>query len=90
MPFVVGDRVTLSAANLADYTTAISHSKVTAVNTTSGRDGNFQTSVTVDANTSGILTAFSHTDSTLRKSVKVSALTEGTAGVLYVQQVQRR
>ena len=89
MPFVVGDYVTLSAANDAEYTTAISHAEVTAVNTTSSYDGNFQTSITVDADTSGIVTAFAHRDSTLRRSFKVSARTEGGSGSLYVQQVQR-
>ena len=89
MPFVVGDFVTLSAANEAQYTTAISHAEVTALNTTTGINGNFQTSVTVSADTSGIATAFSHRDSTLRRSFKVSALTDGTAGTLYIQQVQR-
>jgi hypothetical protein len=88
MPFVVGDRVTLSAANDAEYTTAISHAEVTAVNTTSSYDGNFQTSITVNADTSGIVTAFAHRDSTLRRSFKVSAITEGGSGQLYVQQVQ--
>jgi len=91
MPFAVGDRVTLNNANESMYTDAISHAEVTAVNTTSGRDGNFQTSVTVSANTAGIVTAFSHTDATLRRSFKVSAIAEGNgSGTLVFQQVQRR
>ncbi len=89
MPFGVGDRVTLSSANLGDYTTAINHVEVTSVNTSAGFDGNFQTSITVNANTAGILTAFHSADSTLRRSVKLSALTEGAAATVYFQQVQR-
>ena len=89
MPFGVGDRVTLSSANLADYTTAISHVEVTSVNTSAGVGGNFQTSITVNANTAGILTAFHSADSTLRRSVKLSALAADGAGAVYFQQVQR-
>lgn len=90
MPFVVGDFVTLSDANEAQYTTAISHAEVTSLNTTTGRNGNFQTSVTVDADTSGIVTAFNHRDSTLRRSFKVSGIADSGTGTIYVQQVQRR
>jgi len=89
MPFGVGDRVTLSSANLADYTTAISHVEVLSVNTSAGVGGNFQTSITVNANTAGILTAFHSADSTLRRSVKLSALAADGAGAVYFQQVQR-
>ena len=89
MPFGVGDRVTLSSANLDDYTDAINHVEVTSVNTSAGFDGNFQTSITVAANTAGILTAFHSADSTLRRSVKLSALSEGGTAAVYFQQVQR-
>ena len=92
MPFAVGDRVTLSEANLSDCTDAISHVEVTAVNRTAGVDGNHQTSITVDANTAGIVTAFSaaNLNSTLRRSFKLSALSQsGTVGTVYFQQVQR-
>lgn len=89
MPFGIGERVTLSGANEPLYNTTISHAKVTSVNTSSDYNGNFQTSITVDADTSGILTAFSSKDATLRRSVKVSAISQGaTNGSIHVQQVQ--
>ena len=88
LPFGVGDRVTLSGANFAHYNALINHSKVLSVNTSSNYNGYFQTSITVDANTSAITTAFSSSDATLRNSQRVSAITNGGAGSLFVQQIQ--
>jgi len=89
MPFGIGECVTLSGANESLYNTIINHARVTSVNTNSSYDGNFQTSITVDADTSGILTAFSSRDATLRRSIKVSAISQGgTGGSIHVQQVQ--
>jgi len=88
MPFGVGDRVTLSNANFAEYNSLINHAKVLSVNTTSSFNGNFQTSITVEVNTSAITTAFSASDATLRNSLRVSALTNGGAGSIFLQQVQ--
>jgi len=89
MPFNIGDRVTLTAANDANWTTLINDTKVTAVNTTAGVSGFFGTRITVEANTSGISTAWSHVDSTLIRSQKVSGIsTGGSKGAVYIQQVQ--
>jgi len=89
MPFGVGDRVTLSGSqHFAQYNSLINHAKVLSVNTTSSFDGNFQTSITVDVNTSAITTSFSASDATLRNSLRVSALTNGGAGSIFLQQVQ--
>ena len=89
MPFVEGDRVTLTGANFAHYDTLIKHAKLISGNTTSTFDGNFQTSITVDTNTAAITTSFSAPDATLRRSLKVSALSQGgTGGSIHVQQVQ--
>jgi len=89
MPFSVGDRVTLSGANFSHYDVLINHAKVLSVNTKSSYDGNFQTSLTVEADTSGITTAFSSTShATLRSSQRVSAITNGGAGSIFVQQIQ--
>ena len=44
---------------------------------------------TVDTNTAAITTSFSAPDATLRRSLKVSALSQGgTGGSIHVQQVQ--
>ncbi len=88
MPFGVGDKVTLSGANFAQYNTLITDVEVLSVNTNTSYNGNFQTSITVDANTSGITTAFSSPDATLRRSNRISAITNGGAGSIFVQQVQ--
>jgi hypothetical protein len=88
MPFGVGDRVSLSGSNDSNYETLINHSKVLSVDTSSNYNGYFQTRLVVDADTSGILTAFSYSDATLRNSIKVSSRTNGGSGTLFVQQVQ--
>lgn len=88
MPFGVGNRVTLSGANEAQYNTIINYAEVTSVDSTSGVDGYNQTRITVAADTSGIVTAFASKDATLRAAVRVAARTTGNSGTLYVQQVQ--
>lgn len=88
MPFGVGDRVTLSGANFAQYNSTINHAKVLSVNTKSDFNGNFRTSITVEADTSAITTPFSSQDATLRNSQRVSAITNGGAGSIFVQQIQ--
>ena len=87
-PFGVGDCVTLET-NLADsnWATIISHVGVDSVDQTADYDGTYSTRVTLSANTSGISTAFSDNDATLRKSIKVGAIATG-AGSIFVQQVQ--
>ena len=88
-PFGVNDRVTLEGSNFdSNYSTLINNSKVISVNTTSGIDGYFMTRITVDADTSGIITAFSSQDASLRNSLRVSAITYGGSGSIHVQQVQ--
>lgn len=83
VPFGVGDFVTLSGSTYHDF----SHRKVLSVNTTSSYDGYHQTRLTVDYNSSGIVTAFSEQNSSITISNKVSAKGLG-AGTLYYQQVQ--
>jgi len=85
VPFGVGDYVTLTASGQSYYD--FSHQRVISVDTSSGVDGYFQTRMTVNYNSSGIVTAFSPTDATVTASNKVSAYGVG-AGTLYYQQVQ--
>jgi|TARA_Y100000356_G_scaffold34717_1_gene26308 hypothetical protein len=94
MPFGIGDRVTMTGANDSNYDTVISNTQVTAVNTTAGFDGNFQTSITVEADTSGISTAFTaNSGAAIFSSQRISVLQgkadAGGGGALYFQQVQR-
>ena len=83
-PFGVGDFVTLTGSAHHNFI----HSQVISVNTTSGVDGYYQKRFTVDYNSSGILTAFNSPDASVSLSYRLAARTEGSAGVVYVQQVQ--
>jgi len=83
VPFGVGDFVTLSGSTYHDF----SHKEVLSVDTSSSYDGYFQTRLTVDNNSSGIVTTFSERDSLISISNKVSAKGVGS-GTLYYQQVQ--
>ena len=85
LPFSVGDYVTLTGASevLYNFTSA----EVLSVDTSSGVEGLFQTRMTVNYNSSGILTAFSSPYASIVTANKVSAYGVG-AGTLYYQQVQ--
>ena len=85
VPFGVGDYVTLTASGQSYYN--FTHQRVISVDTTSNVGGYYQTRMTVDYNSSGIVTAFSSADATVTASNKVSAYGVG-AGALYYQQVQ--
>ena len=90
-PFGVGNSVSITATDQSYYDDIIKDSSVTAVDNTAGVGGAFGTRITLDADTSGIVTAMSGY-ATLRNSFKVSALAKGNAadvtGALYYQQVQ--
>jgi hypothetical protein len=83
-PFEKGDYVTLTAPNQSYYN--FSHKQVLSVNDSAGVGGYYSTRIVVDANTSGIVTAFDDYGD-LRKSLKVGTFGTG-AGTLYYQQVQ--
>ena len=87
-PFGVGNSVSITVTDQSYYDDIIKDSSVTATDL-----GDFGTKITVDADTSGIVTAYSSDNySTLRNSFKISALAKGNAadvtGALYYQQVQ--
>ena len=90
-PFGVCNSVSITVTDQSYYDDIIKDSSVTAVDNTAGVGGAFGTRITLDADTSGIVTAMSGY-STLRNSFKVSALAKGNAadvtGALYYQQVQ--
>ena len=85
LPFGVGDYVTLTGASEALYN--FTSAEVLSVDTSSGVGGLFQTRMTVNYNSSGILTAFSSSNASVVTANKVSARGVG-AGTLYYQQVQ--
>jgi len=85
-PFGVGDYVSLIASGQSYYN--FTHQPVISVDTSSGVNGYHQTRCSIGTDTSGIATAFSSSDATLRNSLKVAARTDSGAGVLHLQQVQ--
>ena len=92
-PFAVGSRVDLTVTGQSYYDDAVGFATVSKVWSGSGRNGYFSTRITVDADTSGIVTAYSSDNyAELRNSFKVSALAKGCAvtgkSTLYYQQVQ--
>ena len=97
MPFIIGDYVTLDTANDTNYTTLIKHVKVTDVNNNMpyGASGFARSRITVDADTSGITTAYrSNSGGSVVTSLKLSAKladgeTASSTAALYFQQVQR-
>jgi hypothetical protein len=83
-PFNTGDYVSLVVNNQEYYN--FIHKEVLSVDNSSGVGGYFSTRIVVDANTSGIVTAFNNYGD-LRKSLKVGTFGAGS-GTLYYQQVQ--
>ena len=92
VPFNIGNYVTLKGASENLYNQNIVHSRVTSVDTTAGYDGAFQTKLTVDADTSGISTAFTSTpansDVTLYSSARFAVKTDGASTDVNIIQVQ--
>jgi hypothetical protein len=85
VPFAVGDYVSLTATGQSYYD--FTHQRVLSIDTSAGVDGYFSTRMTVNYNSSGIVTAFSATDASVVVSNKISAYGVGS-GTLYFQQVQ--
>jgi hypothetical protein len=85
VPYGPGDYVSLTVTDQSYYN--FTYQEVLSVNTRSDVNGYFSTRMTVNYNSSGIVTAFSASDATILNSNKVSAYGVG-AGALYYQQVQ--
>ena len=80
-PFGIGDYVSLTASGQSYYN--FTHQPVVSVDTSSGVNGYHQTRCSIGTDTSGIATAFSSSDATLRNSLKVAARTDRGNGVLH-------
>lgn len=96
-PFEVGDVVSLTINSTAHhavgtlanaYVGIITAVAVTSVNNTAGFSGFHNTRITLNANTSGIATAFNFQYAELRDQFKVSAEAIDGTGVFYAQQIQ--
>tara|TARA_B100000686_G_C16692747_1_gene918653 strand:+ start:870 stop:1439 length:570 start_codon:yes stop_codon:yes gene_type:complete len=85
-PFNTDDYLTVEDTNDSNWN--LSHVKIISITSDVSPDGYNQPKITVDADTSGISTAYNGaTPGSVRKSFKISAYGLG-AGSLYYQQVQ--
>ena len=92
-PFAVGSRVDLTVTGQSYYDDVVGFATVSKVWDGANIGGYYSTRITVDADTSGIVTAYNSDNyAELRNSFKVSALAKGGAvtgkSTLYYQQVQ--
>ena len=92
-PFAVGSRVDLTVTGQSYYDDVVGFATVSKVWDGANIGGYYSTRITVDADTSGIVTAYNSDNyAELRNSFKVSALSKGGAATgkstLYYQQVQ--
>jgi len=90
-PFAVGDAVTLtSGTQISQPYYNFTHKVVMAINTGNIQSGGFfNTRITVNNDSSGIVTAFNPDNYTeLRKSISVAVKTQSGTGLAHIQQVQ--
>lgn len=85
-PFSIGDAVSLTVNGQSYYD--FSHKIVNSVDTSSNISGYYNTKITIDHDSSGILTAFNSEYAELRGSFKIGAISASGSGTLYAQQVQ--
>tara|TARA_B100000900_G_scaffold356206_1_gene325873 strand:+ start:13 stop:561 length:549 start_codon:yes stop_codon:yes gene_type:complete len=85
-PFSVGDAVSLTATGQSYYD--FSHKTIASINNTAGVGGFFGTRIVVTNNSSGIATAFAADYAELRRSMKVSVISNASSGKAFIQQVQ--
>ena len=85
-PFAVGDAVSLTATGQSYYD--FSHKTIASINNTAGNGGFFGTRIVVSNNSAGIVTAFAAPYAELRRSMKVSVITNASTGKAFIQQVQ--
>lgn len=85
-PFATGDTVSLTVVGQSyyDFTSKV----VSDVLNQSDGTGYYNTRIAIDYDSSGIVTAFNAPWAELRSTFEVGAITPGSSGNLYVQQVQ--
>lgn len=90
-PYQPGDYVSLvvsSGATCGYYADTISHVPVSEVYNSANVGGYFSSRIKLQADTSGIKTAWSDNDGALRNSFKVAAKNDTGSGNVYIQQIQ--
>ena len=85
-PSAIGDAVSLTVTGQSYHD--FSHKTITSINNTAGNGGFFATRVVVNTSSAGILTALNAPYAELRRSMKVSVISNASTGKAFVQQVQ--
>ncbi len=85
-PFGVGEAVSLTVDGQAAFD--FTHQNVLSVNNTAGIDGFFGTRCVIDYNSSSVVGDFTSNYATLRRSIKIAAVTASGTGTAQIQQVQ--
>jgi len=85
-PFGVGEAVSLTVTGQAAFD--FTHQNVLSVNNTAGVGGFFGTRCVIDYNSSSVIGDFTSNYATLRRSIKVAAVTTSGTGTAQIQQVQ--
>jgi hypothetical protein len=85
-PFGPGEAVSLTVSGQAAFD--FTHQTVLSVDNTSGRDGFFGTRCVIDYNSSSVVGTFDSNYATLRRSIKIAAVTASGTGTVHIQQVQ--
>tara|TARA_R100001443_G_scaffold116705_1_gene138132 strand:- start:1666 stop:2220 length:555 start_codon:yes stop_codon:yes gene_type:complete len=86
-PFAVGDFVSLTVQGTAS-TYNFTHKEITSIDTSSDVGGFFSTRIVVDNNSSSVSETFNTPYAELRRSLKVSVITNASTGKAFIQQVQ--
>lgn len=85
-PFGPGEAVSLTVSGQAAFD--FTHQTVLSVDNTSGRDGFFGTRCVIDYDSSSVVGTFDSNYATLRRSIKIAAVTASGTGTVHIQQVQ--
>jgi len=85
-PFSVGEYVSLTVDGQSDLD--FEHQQIASINNTSNVGGYYNTRCTVSYDSASVTTVFNGVSATLRKSIKVSVVTNSGTGTAFIQQVQ--
>ena len=85
-PFAVGEYVSLTVDGQSDLD--FEHQQIASINNTSNVGGYYNTRCVVSYDSASVTTVFNGVSAPLRKSIKVSVVTNSGTGTAFIQQVQ--
>lgn len=85
-PFATGEYVSLTVDGQSTFD--FSHKEITSIDNTSNVGGYYNTRCVVNHDSSAVTATFNGQSATLRKSIKVSVVTNSGTGTAFIQQVQ--